>query len=131
MRIAFIALFAIGCSNHGSSHDDGPPTDASSTAVALQCESGGAAFPPLEKTCTVASDCFVALHRNDCCGTKIAIGLNQTSQVAFMTAEGSCAAAYPGCGCAQFPTEAEDGRTELVGAIEVRCEAALCRTYVP
>jgi hypothetical protein len=132
MRTALAALFAIGCSNHAGSGDDvGPPADASTSSIELACESGGATFPPLEKACSVAADCFIALHTKNCCGTQVAIGLNQTSYVAFTTAEGSCDAAYPGCGCAQFPTTAEDGRTEDLGTIQVRCDLGLCTTFIP
>jgi len=131
MRIVLAALFAIGCSHHAVGGDDGPTADASSTSIELACESGGATFPALEKACSAASDCFVARHTKNCCGTQTAIGLNVSATVAFMTAESSCDAAYPGCGCAQFPTQAEDGRTEDMGAIHVRCDSGLCTTFVP
>jgi len=128
MRIVLVALLAIGCSNDGP---NSPALDASSTFHQLVCESGGGGFPPLDKACTAASDCFVALHQINCCGTQVAVGLNQTAYGAFATGEGSCAAAFAECDCALVPTEAEDGRTEAVGAIQVRCETGLCRTYVP
>jgi hypothetical protein len=131
MRVLLIPLFAIACSNQAGQGDDGTTADAAPGWVQLQCESGGATFPPLEKACSTASDCFIARHTKNCCGTQIAVGINVNAAVAFMTAEGSCDAAYPGCGCAQFPTEAEDGRTEDLGAIQVRCDSGLCATYIP
>lgn len=126
MRALLIAALVIGCSGH-----DGPTADASPTSVQLACESGGTTFPFLEKACNVASDCFIALHMKNCCGTQNAIGLNATAQSAFTATETTCAAAYPGCGCAQFPTMAEDGRTEDLGPIQVKCAVGLCTTYVP
>ncbi|HEY5925868.1 MAG TPA: hypothetical protein VIV11_29475 [Kofleriaceae bacterium] len=131
MRGLLVLAFSLGCSNHAGQGDDGPPSDASATSVQLACESNGTTFPPLEKACSAATDCFVARHTKNCCGTQNAIGLNKSAEAAFMQAETVCDAAYPGCGCAQFPTEAEDGRTEDLGMIEVRCDAGLCTTYVP
>lgn len=111
--------------------DPGDGVDAS-PAGDLVCESGGVTFPPLDKRCARATDCFIAVHQVNCCGTQAAVGFNRSAQVAFEQAEPGCAAAYPGCGCAQFPTMAEDGRTETDGPIEVRCDAdQLCRTFVP
>jgi len=131
VRIALVGLFAIGCSNHTGSGDDGPPVDASATAVQLACESGSATFPPLEKACDDAADCFIALHMKDCCGTYVAIGLNKTAQTSFTEKEAVCNAGFPACGCAAGPTAAEDGRNESAGTIEVSCTSNVCKTYVP
>ena len=126
MRALLILLIA--CSHSSSS----PTVDASPTSVELACESHGTTFPQLEKACTAATDCFVALHTVSCCGTQVAIGFNLSSKSAFTTAENKCDNAYPGCGCAEGPTMAEDGKSQQVGgAIDVRCDSGLCRTYVP
>jgi hypothetical protein len=124
-----IVLGCLGLGACGS--DDGLPPDAGPGEIALACESGGTTFPLLDKSCGAPTDCFVAVHMINCCGTQTAIGLNVSSQMAFTAAEASCAAAYPGCGCAQFPTTAEDGRSELLGPIQVDCRASRCVTFVP
>jgi hypothetical protein len=123
-----LALLLATCVTIGCSVDQ---ADRSPTSVALACESDGTTFPALEKACVEATDCFIADHLVSCCGTLIAVGLNTTSQSAFTAAETTCADAYPGCECAEEPTAAEDGRTNLDGAIAVRCDAGLCRTFVP
>jgi hypothetical protein len=128
MRAVLAIVFATSCSHVES---QGPPADASATAVQLTCESGGTTFPFLEKGCTTTAECFVAVHTKNCCGTQNAVGLNKVSQAAFGQAESACDAAYPGCCCAQFPTTAEDGRTEEFGTIQVQCDIGICTTYVP
>jgi len=121
----FLILYMAACSESGTS---GPPPE---TPFELACESQGASFPLLEKACAVASDCFVALHQVSCCGTEAAIGLSVASQDAFDRAEATCAGAYPGCGCASLPTQAEDGRSVVDGAIQVDCREERCVTFVP
>lgn len=123
---ALAFLLILGCSHHTEPVVDAPPG-----SIDLACESHGTTFPPLIKSCVAATDCFVASHMMDCCGTFEAIGLNVASQAAFTSAEAKCAAAYPGCGCAARPTMAEDGRSEDMGPISVRCDNNLCRTFVP
>src|SRR5262245_63965202 len=93
--------------------------DASGTSVQLACESGGAAFPLLDKGCVQAGDCFIAEHANGCC-TEVAIGLNATSEPAFAAVEAACAAAYT-CGCNVMFATAEDDRTADLAGIRVRC----------
>ncbi|HTN26585.1 MAG TPA: hypothetical protein VL180_02265 [Burkholderiales bacterium] len=95
------------------------------------CESHGTTFPLLEKSCSVTSDCFIALHMVSCCGTQTAIGLATTSESEFTAAENKCEMAYPGCGCAEGPTTAEDSRNETMGTIQVECRAGACTTFVP
>jgi len=124
---ALLLLVATGCSNHAA----GVPPDASPTAVQLTCESGFATFPLLEKGCAAATDCFIALHQTNCCGTTVAFGLNKIAERAFTAAEVECANAAWGCACRADPTLAEDGRTLVDGTIQVRCASGLCETYVP
>jgi hypothetical protein len=127
-----VSVLTINC-GHTSPGDH--PADASSDgapgSVQIACESHGTTFPLLEKSCQLAADCFIALHEVSCCGTEVAIGLNKGAQAAFTPAEMTCEAAYPGCGCASMPIMAEDGRTEAMGTIAVRCDTNQCRTYVP
>jgi hypothetical protein len=127
MRALAFVFILLGCSHRSSE----PTPDAPPGSVEITCESHGTTFPLLVKSCAAATDCFVANHMVDCCGTFTAIGLNVASQAAFTTAETACANAYPGCGCAARPTMAEDGRTEDMGPISVRCDNNLCRTFVP
>lgn len=116
----------------GCSHDKSPSdVDAPPGSVEIACESDRTTFPALDKACVQTSDCFIAQHQIDCCGTFDAIGLNVASQAMFASDEAACEAKYPGCGCASRPTMAEDGRSQADGTIAVRCEAQQCRTYVP
>jgi hypothetical protein len=125
MRFLVSLVLVAGCASHGST------PDASPTSEEVACESKGTTFPPLEKACTVASDCFVAQHMVSCCGTLVALGFNVSAKPAFTAAEATCSMAYPGCGCAQGPTKAEDGKFDLQNTISVRCDTGLCRTFVP
>jgi hypothetical protein len=88
-------------------------------------------FPTFAKACSSDADCFIALHQINCCGTLVALGYSTSARAAFAAAESTCEGMYPGCGCAQGPTKAEDGRTDLQGTISVRCSAGTCNTYVP
>lgn len=121
-----VVTIVTACSRYAEEH-----ADASATIVKLACESGGTTFPGLDKACSYATDCFIARHMINCCGTQIAVGVNAADESSFAAAESACAAAYAACGCAEQPTMAEDGRTENQGAIAVRCDSGRCRTYVP
>jgi len=125
MRLTLLLILITACNESGSA-----PPDAAGTSE-LSCESGDHVFPALDKTCTRASDCFIARHMVSCCGTLIAVGLNTSSQSVFETTEAACAADFPACGCASQPTAAEDGRTEENGTIEVDCREQRCTTFVP
>ncbi len=131
MRVVLALVVAAGCSKHIPNE---PPWGdaASATSIQLACESHGTTFPPQEKKCVAATDCYVANHMINCCGTMVAIGLNAAdTQGEFPYLEGKCEAAYPACGCASLPTAAEDGRTSADGTIMVECTSGLCATYVP
>ena len=127
MRAIVLAiLVAAACGS-----DPDTRADAADGTFQLACESGATTFPDLDKTCSVPGDCFVAIHMINCCGTSVAIGLNVSSQSEFGAAEIACGDAYPACGCAQFPTRAEDGRTEDMGTIQVDCRDHRCFSYIP
>lgn len=99
---------------------------------APQC-SGSAAqfFPTFSKACSADSDCIVAQHQINCCGTKLAWGLAATEKCAFAAAEAVCESQYPGCGCPQFMTQAEDGYATFTEQdFGVRCTAGQCRSYI-
>ena len=116
--------------------DDTGSTDAtdttSDTTSGVQCDDPKGSFPALAKACTSDTDCFVAQHQINCCGTKLAIGLAHSDKAAFEAAEAVCQSQYPGCGCAQFETMAEDGYSSFTdGDFAATCQAGLCRTSVP
>lgn len=104
---------------------DAGSSDANS---AVQCTGTTGTFPTYSKECGSDGDCAIGEHQLNCCGTKLAIGLSKSAQAAFEADEQVCESQYPGCGCAQFPTQAEDGKT---GAIAVHCIDTQCMTYAP
>jgi hypothetical protein len=112
----------IGGSAAGGTSAGGSPS--------LSCWQNDAAFPSLDKSCTTDSDCFVALHVINCCGTQTAIGLNVSAQVSFNAAESVCP---PACTCVSEPTTAEDGNAVSSDhpTIAVMCTQGLCETYIP
>jgi hypothetical protein len=94
---------------------------------------GTYAFPSFDKSCATDDDCIVELHTIICCGTQTAWGVNAAARAAFESAEASCDAAYPGCGCATGPTTAEDGTTSLAGDgsdFFASCTAGQCHSFV-
>jgi hypothetical protein len=92
---------------------------------------GALSFPSFPKTCTTDAECFVAEHQINCCGTKVAWGLNVCAESQFSSAEKQCDGQYPGCGCAEFPTQAEDGYTSSSnGDLAAQCVSGTCRSFV-
>ena len=116
--------------------DAGPDaTDASSDAAsdgsgsAVQCGTSPSKFPVFAKGCAADGECFVALHQVNCCGTQVALGLSKGEASAFEAAEKQCVSQYPGCGCAQFATQAEDGFFGWAAAdFKASCQAGVCRS---
>ena len=107
-------------------------TDTSDTVGGVQCNGPKGSFPTFAKACTTNSDCFVAQHQINCCGTKVAVGLAVSDKAAFEAAEAVCQSQYPGCGCAQFETMAEDGYSSFDSAsFAATCVDGLCRASVP
>jgi hypothetical protein len=86
-----------------------------------------------DKDCSADSDCVTKLHQVNCCGTRQAVGINASGSAAFDALEATCAAQFPGCGCAQQPTTAEDGhnRPDYSDNIPVACVAGKCTTFIP
>jgi len=98
----------------------------------VRCTGTDPVFPSFDKTCAVTSDCLVALHMISCCGSQVAIGIRSSEQARFEDAEARCDAQYPGCGCAQGPTQAEDGKSTFNNEqIVVNCDMGQCMTAVP
>ncbi|MBM4342155.1 MAG: hypothetical protein FJ100_02125 [Deltaproteobacteria bacterium] len=113
---------------------DAPTADAAAPDAApppkVQCTGAEFAFPTFSKACGADSDCFVAQHQVNCCGSLIALGLATTDKAAFEAAEKICGDQYPPCGCAGQPTLAEDGYSAGVNPIAVKCASGKCMTYV-
>ncbi len=94
--------------------------------------SGPLSFPAFPKTCSADSDCGVAIHQINCCGSTVAWGLDSCALTPFASAEKQCEGQYPGCGCAAFQTRAEDGYSAATpGDFAAKCDAGTCRSYVP
>lgn len=107
-------------------------TTTGSGGADVQCAGENPYFPTFGKTCTSQDQCAVAIHQINCCGTRAAIGILAADSAAFAAAEATCEAQYPQCGCAQFPTKAEDGDTTTdESLIQVDCLAGSCSTFVP
>ncbi len=96
----------------------------------VSCWQNDAPFPAFDKSCTANTDCFVAMHTINCCGSCTAIGLNVSSQVSFNSAESVCP---PACTCISGPTTAEDGQAVSAAhpTISVMCTQNQCKTYIP
>ena len=115
--------------------NSGPGYRIAVDCVGGQCESYVPEDPCLGipedfgKTCVDATDCFIALHQTNCCGTRIAVGLSVGETQPFTTAEDTCRQSYPGCGCASEPTLAEDGSTGPETELAVACNLGVCETY--
>ena len=111
--------------------------DAVSDAAAdagptVQCAGAPAAFPSFDRSCAQDSDCAVAIHQINCCGSHLAWGIQASALAAFTAAEATCDAQYPKCGCPAFQTMAEDGfGTFDSTAFAARCDAGTCRSFVP
>ncbi|MEY3015399.1 MAG: hypothetical protein RIT45_4134 [Pseudomonadota bacterium] len=111
---------------------DTTATDSSDTIAGVQCGSSKGQFPAFSKACSADADCVVVQHQINCCGTKIAIGIGKDEQAAFAAAEKLCQSQYPGCGCAQFETVAEDGySTWQDNEFVAKCQEGVCRATVP
>ncbi len=119
---SLVIVFVAGCATH---HGDGSP-DAS----AVSCGIGSSTFPTFDATCNTVSDCAIAVHQINCCGSKEALGIATSAVAAFNAAEHTCESEYPACGCAEAPEVAQDGRDASQGTITVECSAHTCMTFV-
>lgn len=108
------------CGFGGRTCVKGGPTDCSTLTA-------------FDKDCAVDADCVTKLHQINCCGTREAVGINESGSAAFDALEATCAAQFPGCGCAQQATTAEDGHNmpDFSEAIPVACVAGQCKTFIP
>jgi hypothetical protein len=96
-----------------------------------------------DKTCSVAEDCAIRVHGLDCCGTMIALGVNQQAALVFddLDAGGTWGRSEKVCpdahfdvclcdGAGLFAENGEGDRSGSVGKIAVRCVSGSCMTYV-
>ena len=124
---------------------DAGPDEVTQTDATVTCKDGGddvipapmcsgsgpAFFPTFSKQCSADSDCAVAFHQINCCGTQVAWGIQACEMGAFSTSETQCESQYPGCGCAQFMTQAEDGYSSFTNSdFAAKCDAGVCRSFV-
>ena len=132
------AIAIVGCGGEtGGSGGGGGSTTTSTggsggaTAV-IACTGDTPTFPEFDRACSAEGDCAIAFHQINCCGTRKALGIAKSAQADFATAEATCEAQYPACGCAQGPTLTDEGSTATDEAqILVQCLAGSCTTYVP
>jgi hypothetical protein len=115
--------------------DTGPDASVDSSpdgGQTVQCGGENHFFPTFSDACTSDADCNIGLHQINCCGTKVAIGVTGGDYAAFEKAEATCSQQFPKCGCATFPTQAQDGFTAAMGneGLGVRCMEGMCRTFV-
>jgi hypothetical protein len=111
---------------------DGGATDAGSTDAGsdiVMCGASEVVFPTFDRSCVDETDCYVAVHQIDCCGTFIATGIAAGESARFDAAEMVCQAMYPRCRCLARPTMADDGTTSTgVGEATLQCIDSICTT---
>ncbi len=131
--LAALTLLACGGDDSGGGSPDGSASSVDAAVTGVMCTGTPASFPTFATACTGASDCTIAFHQISCCGTRRALGISKSAKSAFDSAEATCEAQYPGCGCAQGPTSAEDGKsTTTESAIQVTCTpGGACSTLIP
>ena len=107
-------------------------SDASTdTFPTIQCGVAYPLFPWFDRKCLAATDCAVVFHQINCCGTRVAQGINALGVDAFASAEAVCDSQYPACGCAESPTTADDGNWGFgPDAFGVSCRNGDCYTFV-
>jgi hypothetical protein len=83
------------------------------------------------KKCNVTADCKVITFQQNCCGTMVATGVNTANAPAAQKCGDDRAATFPGCGCAQSATQADDGSTDpaITGTTaNLTCDGGLCKS---
>ena len=135
--IVAAVLLLGGCGDDGGapSADGGgtPSVDAGADpqVQTFTCSAGAVTFPPLDKSCTTASDCILVIHQTDCCGNQRGLGIVASQRAAFEAAEAVCRPMYPRCGCPTRGILCDDERwtfgADMVG---VACRAGRCTTFV-
>lgn len=75
----------------------------------VMCTGSNPTFPTFNQSCTTTADCVAGVRQQNCCGTRVAIGINNSELGRFDRAAGICASQFPGCGCADQGIEVDDG----------------------
>ena len=97
----------------------------------VQCLAQPPLFPSFDMSCQSDSDCAVAVHQVNCCGTRRALGINNTEVDRFNIDEAICEGQYPACNCVDLGIEADDGQpTYSSKDVGVRCASSSCFTFV-
>lgn len=81
--------------------------------------------PALDKSCQSSSDCFVARHYFNCCGSVRYVGYNLSERASFDAYEQTCQARVA-CDCMSV-VEAENGTALNKGAATAACVDGVCR----
>jgi hypothetical protein len=116
----------------GSASATGAGGAGGAGGAAIDCSGAtGSKFPTFDSSCQIDGDCALEFHQVSCCGTRVAVGVAVSASAAFAVAETSCEKMYPGCGCAQEPTKADDGKTGDEKLIKVQCKTGGCYTFFP
>jgi hypothetical protein len=93
---------------------DAPGAEATADASIESSSDGGACFSDVVtsdwKLCNNDSDCVVAHHQTDCCGSEVAVGVSASAASAYANCEHAWVAHFPGCGCPAAPLSTEDGK---------------------
>ena len=117
---------ADGAPGDGSTSDGGAVDSATGDAARFNCANGGG-LPQPNKSCS-GGGCAVVFHTIDCCGTKVAIGIQHSTVDAFNAVEAAWESQCATCGCAAQPTKGEDGCTPTTpNAFVPDCSSNTCR----
>jgi hypothetical protein len=97
---------------------------------ALTCFDNGGSLSPEVRACAKDEDCTSIDVQVDCCGNTTAMGAAKANGAFAQKCADDRKAGYPGCGCPQGPTKADDGTTGAgQGArVTVKCTGGFCKT---
>ena len=123
-----------GAADGASDGGDGG-SDARADGGPFACNLDGGPFPTLSDGCTGNDACVVGIHQIDCCGSKIALGLNHALLNTFQKDEAEWEASCPLCGCPPKPLLAQDGKSGQPADVRVLCDmssgSGKCKTFFP
>jgi hypothetical protein len=104
---------------------------ASAQAGEVQCWPPPPIFPTFDNSCNDGRDCRAAIHQIDCCGSRMALGINYLEEARFNEAEAICEPQYPRCRCADRGILADDGNsTYEPDDVAAFCQEGSCLTFV-
>ena len=86
----------------------------------------------LDRSCVDDADCALVLHKINCCGAAVWIGVRAAELQPVAALENACDASYPFCGCASGPPTTDDGSALALGnPASVSCQGGTCKTFAP